>query len=288
MALILILLSQEAQAGDPGPRAEIDQAGLSNQASIYQTQSQGWKEAAIHQVGEDNIARIEQTAGEDQAASIDQLGSGNEASITVLSGIGGLAEIVQEGSFNFGSIYSASSFSTRIFQAGDSNAAEIRQPDPDSHYNTAAIEQHGALNGLAGSDPVKIVQQGGDLNTASIIQGSPGNEVVGNLAGIIQEGSQNAALIRQESSDNEARIYSTGLGNGTTDLTGDGLADPVSIVQELGTGNFGLIQQNGSFNGALIEQSGSDNEAYIFQIGDHNRATVRQTGNGNVARIDQG
>ena len=290
MVLILILLlGQKAQAGPSFDlQTSIDQEGSSNEALIFQQQNRGRMEAAIKQLGEDNIARIEQMAGDEQNALIDQLGSANEAYITILEGLMGRAEIFQEGSFNYASIHSAGSYSSLILQKGDGNTATIDQPDPESRFNTAAIRQYGTMNGLLGADPVRITQQGGHFNTASIIQGSAGDEVVGNLAAIFQDGSQNMALIEQRSSDNEARIYSTGTGNGTIDLSGDGAADPVAIIQELGTGNYGLIQQDGSFNGALIEQSGSDNEAYIFQIGDYNRATVRQTGNGNVARIDQG
>jgi len=89
----------------------------------------------------------------------------------------------------------------------------------------------------------------------------------GQVAQIVQQGSQNLADLGQVGQDQLASIIQQG-------------SDQQAFILQQGENQLASILQIGQGNSADITQIGSDNQAAIAQLGSNNSASVEQIGSG--------
>jgi hypothetical protein len=164
--------------------ASIEQKGFRNELVVYQSTSAGgtYVTASSEQIGDDNVARVMQTAGGGhQRLTLKQYGDDNEVVGADASGTivhGGVA------TQNTGSAWGGRSNTMDIYQSGGKNWVGLFQSSTnmDNSFNKADIDQTGGSNKLgayqlttAGNSDLFVTQTGGDV--ATIVQTSAGNNI---------------------------------------------------------------------------------------------------------------
>jgi hypothetical protein len=158
-----------------------------------------------------------------------------------------------------------------ITMQGDDNLVEVTQA-ANTRNNEVAIRFQGTggggLDGGANDNKAYVNQLDNAEDNVAVIQVNAGRDR--NVARIDQTGDArfNEAGIRQEGSDDNARINQMGENNAAI------------IIQRAAT-TFGT-------NNATINQPGNNNEAYIIQEGTYaSNASITQNQNGATAVIEQ-
>jgi hypothetical protein len=210
---------------------DITQTGNDNWAQT--TAYGGGNEGVINQIGDDNIADIQQ--GFDNEGSIYQSGSNNDG------------EVLQSGTVgNKGSQWVAGSGNTvEQVQTSDANSQRVELTGDDNTYTVT--QEVGSGNMLyinsRGTGPGENTL-GSDLSTFTATQSGSDNLVSGEMGGV----------------GNSLTISQTGLSNAVG--TGMWEADGFRIQ---GDGNVGSITQTGDYNVATMTMVGNDNTATITQ-----------------------
>ena len=236
----------------------------------------------VNQVGNLNGSTVNQNGGANDS-DVDQYGRSNTS--TVYQG-------------TQPSMVHAMRNSAEVFQRGQSNTAFVSQSNQDNEAfqrqvgdnNRATIWQDqvaGAPGATQGSDWARQVQRG-DNNTATVDQGTSGNDIpsttavfstaqIGLAGGVVVPVSphrNNRALQLQTGDGNSAYASQGGIGNDSsqsqTSPTGTSVAD----------GNVSNHYQYGNRNVASLTQNGTKLVENTMQIGNNNTSTVVQTGMG--------
>lgn len=244
-------------------------------------------DAAIDQIGDQNVANAVQTGSQNDAdiTQYNEPGSGVNSQVVAevfQSGSGNIADVDQELTRN-----DKASFSAYIDQSGAANYAKQEQglvgPDTRTFGLTASIEQVGTSNHAEQYQSKRsneaIIEQG--LNDAA----SSGNEAYQrqDVSNPSDNGETNHyALAQQDGSANKAYQDQSDTGN------------HAEILQN-GSGNIADQDQKGvtssAFNQSYITQDGAlgavSNEAYNFQHADGAWSSIVQTGEANYADVEQ-
>jgi hypothetical protein len=242
------------QATGTGLRAHIaqGQAGVPlNDAAGNTLPLLGLTNIAVSLAGtitNDNVASIQQLAGNNHNANIFQNGRFNTAMVSQANGNAHQALIVQttnsqRASATISQTSTGTNNSATILQFAGSNADGV-----GSYGNKATINQ------VAGSSNVAFVQQG--------IQGSATSSN-DNVASITQNGSNNFARFLQVGNNNFVNISQNGNNNQVLNLADD----PGSYGSQRGYNNRLTLVQEGGNTGVIFKYT---------QIGNNNTQVVNQ------------
>jgi hypothetical protein len=235
-------------------RAEIDQLGNANTATIVQGRETLISTAKTEQEGERNTAAISQENVFLTEGLIHQSGADNVANLvqhTTDVSFHGLQTGV--GNFLAASQFQTAHGPTNVTQTGAFNSVSLEQDDVFFALETI-IEQTGNMNAISSivqDDSTDAIRQVGTGNTAKTVQKDFG------ASHIVQQGSNNLAMVNQELGANESQIWQ--LGNGNSATVKQSNAGPWSVP------NTANIKQFGDGYAATIIQTGSDNHAGVYQ-----------------------
>lgn len=232
--------------------------------AFAQTVTQGTADSvsAITQTGNSNVTEVTQRkAG--QKSTISQTGNSHRATVgqgvtfTNTASANNTAVITQKARAD-----GTGSSSGTITQHSSNNNAEIDQ----TGENQALIDQ-GVNSRTGGANRAKITQMDNASGAAMI-----------NIAGVVQEGSNNTADVGQSGDRNIALFDQTNNPGG---------AGNSALVSQTGNDNVLDGTQTGENNSVIANQTGDDNVGDAFQSGNDNRVVLTQTGNANQAAIRQ-
>src|SRR6056297_1644829 len=233
-------------------------AGMAiGQNTANTSQSGNGNDSTIDQVGAQNLGETEQD-GNGNDASLVQLESSNDGGIHQI-GNDNNSEMLQDGINNegfslqgFDNLFNANRNESNLEQNGNNNLGIV--------YQFYGVENESEVN------------QSGNQNTAYVIQGWNNARI--NLYDVV---NRNDAVINQNTSNSDARIFKY-----------DGDDNVATVTQDGGNFNNGQISQGYLWNMPAANASvANDNEGYIDQLGDLNNATVMQLGNNNFFNLVQ-
>ncbi len=220
--------------------------------------------AVIRTTGDNNVASADQQ-GDDNVSFIKQTNDGNKAIVTQIN----------PNSDDADNIFS------RVKQSGKNNKAFVTQ---EHHIGTV---KHGTL--------VALINQSGNDNKATQVQGPGSKTGYKTYARINQSGNGNVANQQQLGYRNDMIIKQAGNDGVAKQSQDNGVMGSLALINQAkgGKGNKAYQTQTsaspdwGTSLVALSHQSGDNNKSTQNQQGWVNRAKVNQSGNKNVARQDQ-
>ncbi len=253
-------------------------AGDSNNVYLQQSSSGSvyGNSAVITQSGDNNIAGSQWSAP-DFNAVLEQNGTKNRIVIDQ-NGSDMVKRVRQNGNFS----------SLKVEQKGPGGAG-VTNPYPDQRvWNVIQTTEPGiAQTGNHKANRTKITQRGGERNVVGTVHQH------NNLAGPIDSGDRNLAVIDQKGNRNGANI------NGVPPRVADpipvgALATPYIVPSQhggqliqIGSGNTTRVTQHGNDNNFRASSIGKDNKVLIEQKSDASYARVELDGDANQAEVEQ-
>lgn len=271
---------------------DVEQQGLDNSASTYQSTNYSSAIARVKQVGDRNIVGlvessrtltgIEQSLSTAASASISQLGDDNAGLIHQYLSTDPIGTITQEGNGNFamieqeeGTTKTATVTQGKSTGSGTMDNGSAFVVQYGTGYETAVIEQYGTNHnahatqrgaGTSSADQLTItITQSGDNHWADVEQ--YGVQLLGTVG---QSGDTNKVVISQDGSYMTATATQSGNFS-YADIDQTGSRHSATVVQ-YGSSLFG----SGYSNYVYITQSGTDHSARATQSGSGNTITTRQ------------
>ena len=213
-------ITQNGRSGpEPGPvQALITQHGNGNDATITQTNALT-NYINVEQSGSANLARLEQLDSGDASLHVTQNGTGNTTAITHLNSDHGGPDVTQTGDRNTVSLFvdSVSGTGATITQNGSMNNANARLIGAGPADLSLTLSQQGVGNSAGSSQTGEVqsanINQIGNNNLVSLIQGAPAGGITGNSAAIAQIGNNNSATVGQYGQGYVASVNQAGSGN---------------------------------------------------------------------------
>ena len=271
-------------------------------------------------LAQNNQASVEQT-GVGAVATVDQTGANSIADVTQSGG--GTVDVDQSGT-----VGSTATVTTSADDRPPESTVDVDQTDDGTagtaagQANVATVRQQNVNGfGLSGTGSTVAVSQthnaaGAGSNTADITQGH--NAVSGQVT-VSQEGGENSAIYASTTStDNDAFITQSGVGNNadvqqdfqngaalaTVNQNNTGGADNDVFIDQISAGfaasppEFAVgadaaVTQDGFANSSTISQTGysetavTANFARNFQTGDNLTSLISQSGVDNSATVTQ-
>jgi hypothetical protein len=275
-SLLLPLLAIATPALADGPSSTITQHGLTNIATIDQSDGAGVT-AEIFQSGENLAATITQFweptgyyPNVANTAAVNQSGGLNSATID--------QAFSEDGDAN--DAYIGQGWSTNVAtieQGAGLNTARINQ---NSVSNLATVSQKLSVPG--GINLIVIDQAGAGSNTATATQYLHAGTIH-----IVQDSSFSTADVAQSAADHDAQIRQSGALQSAEILQlGDDYGDgAISTISQSGIGNVAVTTQTETSHSSAIVQDGTSNEATVTQHLDEGTSSIQQFGSNNSASV---
>lgn len=268
-------LSASSEQRGAGNISTIEQNGLNSQATVMQD-------------GSYNLATVYQEANgaEGHTATLSQIGNQNLAYVEQIDGIVSVADIYQNGEGNSVDVTQQRTANhLGAEQIGDGNTALVEQ----FGNTTAYLSQTGTANAIS------LHQDGTSVGAfASISQDGTGNEV--NLSQHASQYSAGDVRLVQIGTDNIADVVENS-GFGSFTFTQDGTGNELTAqhggrsttIEGTSIGDFNRVDIQQSFDGSslTIAQNGSYNEIDVDQTGYYGVGDIQQTGTENYASLVQ-
>lgn len=264
-------ISVEQYSYEVDHRLAVTQAGMGNSASVSQYDNAS--DALVSQDGDRNIIDLQQSSwanqyvgqqiGNDNVARVDQAGGGSAQ--TIQTGDGNHIDLQQIG-WPFGA-------STSVSQDGTANSATVYHTDAGRYSGgSMSISQGGQANDARAS---KTSAWGG----VDFVQTGGGNALNAD------QGGRNITLIGSSTGDDNSVDVSQDGDNHSLDIVQNGSDNMIVASQNgyWGQGDNGTISQTGMSNFASLTQNPAGVEGMSTDS-----ATIIQSGNGNSATILQG
>jgi hypothetical protein len=275
--LLLPLLAIATPALADGPTSTITQHGLTNIATIDQSDGAGVT-AEIFQSGENLAATITQFweptgyyPNVANTAAVNQSGGLNSATID--------QAFSEDGDAN--DAYIGQGWSTNVAtieQGAGLNTARINQ---NSVSNLATVSQKLSVPG--GINLIVIDQAGAGSNTATATQYLHAGTIH-----IVQDSSFSTADVAQSAADHDAQIRQYGALQSAEilQLAGDDFGDgAISTISQSGIGNSAVTTQTATSYSSAIVQDGNANEATVTQHLEEGTSLIQQFGSNNSASV---